>query len=340
MQQLIRQTKVNGMSVDWNPLQQLVEQYGRFLLTSHVRPDCDALGSELAMAHVLRQLGKTVVIVNDHPVPPNLKFIDPAGEIITLDEFQEQNPFDPQVILVLDTSAWVQLGRMADYIQKFDGRVAVIDHHVGEDKIDAVMLKDTSAEATGRLVIEAADALGADVTSDIAAPAFAALATDTGWYRFSSVSGNTYRLAGRLVDCGADPAAIYAQLYERDTVGRVRLRGLILSRVAVELDGRLVHTYVQASDFEQTGAVYSDTEDVVNMTLAIAGTEVAVIFVEQPSGQVKISFRSRGTFDCNQMARRFSGGGHKAAAGALLDGPLEQVRQTVLNAVRQEMQRG
>ncbi len=327
------------MTVNWEPLAKLVEEQQRFLLTSHVRPDCDALGSELAMAAVLRAKGKEVVIVNDHPVPPNLEFIDREKQIITHDEYLAGAPEPPDVVMILDTSAWVQLGKMADYIQTFSGIVAIVDHHVGEDKIDAILLKDTSAEATGRLVIEAAEALGVPLTTEIASPAFAALATDTGWFRFSSVSGATYRVAARMVDAGADPASIYGQLYERDTVGRVRLRGVILSRVALELDGTLVHTYVESADFERTGAVYSDTEDVVNMTLAIEGTQVAVIFVEQPSSQVKVSFRSRGLFNCSAMAARFSGGGHKAAAGAMVEGPLESARETVLAAVRDEMRR-
>ena len=293
------------------------------------------------MAHVLRARGKDVVIVNDHPVPENLAFIDPRQEIKTLDKYQaEEGSGTPDVLMILDTSAWAQLGRMADVVKSFAGTVVVVDHHVGEDKIDALMLKDTSSEATGRLVIEAAHALDVRVTPEIATPAFAAVATDTGWFRFSSVSGKTYYLAGELVDAGADPPGIYGQLYEKDTVGRVRLRGIILSRVEVELEGTLVHTYIKASDFTETGAVPSDTEDVINMTLAIDGTQVAVIFIEQASGKVKMSFRSRGQFDCNAMASSFDGGGHKAAAGALVDGPLDEVRQRVLEAVRAKMGAG
>ena len=326
------------MSVDWEQLKKLVQDHQRFLLTSHLRPDCDALGSELAMAHVLRSCGKDVVIVNDHAVPENLQFIDPKNEIKTLDEYQAESASDPEVIMILDTSAWVQLGRMAEYIQQFSGTVAVMDHHVGEDKINAHMLKDTSAEATGRLVAEAAHVLGVRLTPEIATPAFAAIATDTGWFRFSSVSERTYTLAGELIGAGADPADIYGQLYERDTVGRVRLRGLILSRTELEMDGRLVHTYVRLEDFEVSGANPTDTEDAINLTLAVAGTQVAVIFIHHPENEkIKISFRSRGLFDCNQMAGKFGGGGHKAASGAHVAGELDDVRQVVLDAVRAEM---
>ncbi len=197
--------------------------------------------------------------------------------------------------------------------------------------------KNPTAEATGRLVVNAAAHLDVPLTGEIATPLFAAIATDTGWYRYGALTGDTYRIAGKLLDAGANPAAIYTELYERDTVGRVRLRGLILSRTQVELDGRLAHTYVRKSDFDQTSSKPSDTEDVINLTLGIAGTEAAVILVEQLTGGFKLSFRSRCELDCSEVAREFGGGGHKAAAGAFIDAPFEQAQHLVLDAVRARM---
>ncbi|MGE0760860.1 MAG: bifunctional oligoribonuclease/PAP phosphatase NrnA, partial [Pirellulaceae bacterium] len=136
------------------------------------------------------------------------------------------------------------------------------------------------------------------------------------------------------VRAGASPAAMYRELYEQDTWGRVRLRGLILTRVMVEADGRLAHTFVLRDDFTQTQSLPSDTEDVINLTLAIAGVQFAVIFVEQKQGGFKISFRSRCAIDCSRLAERFGGGGHKAAAGAYIAGSLEEAQQVVLGAVR------
>jgi phosphoesterase RecJ-like protein len=216
----------------------------------------------------------------------------------------------------------------------------VLDHHVSEDDLGAEAFKNTSAEATGRLVVEAADALRVPLTPLSAVPLFAALATDTGWFRFGSTSPGTYRIAARLVQAGASPPAIYRELYEQDTLGRVKLRGLILGRTALELDGRLAHTYVLREDFDRTGSIPSDTEDVINMTLAIAGVQFAVIFVEQRPGIFKISLRSRCAIDCSRLAEQFQGGGHKAAAGAHVNGTLDQVRSLVLEAVRNAFQDG
>jgi phosphoesterase RecJ-like protein len=325
------------MPIDWQRFKQAIEQHRSFILTSHIRPDCDALGSELGMARILRQVGKSVRILNAHQTPPALQFLDAKQEIEVLGHDTDPADIESDCLMILDTSAWAQLGQMADVVSATRAKKLVLDHHVGEDELGAELFKDTSAEATGHLVVLAADELGVPLDREIALPLFAAVATDTGWFRFSNTTSETYRIAGRLVDAGANPAQIYGDLYERDTLGRVRLRGLILSRIAAELEGRLVHTYVLRDDFEKCGALPSDTEDAVNLALGIAGTQVAVIMIEQLKGGFKISFRSRCDLDCNQLARTFGGGGHKAAAGAFVEGELRLVQQRVLPLIRDAM---
>ncbi len=323
------------MAIDWTPFVDLIGSHDRFVLTSHIRPDCDALGSELGMAEILRTLGKDVLIVNGHATPPNLAFLDPQQQIAALGEQMDAEHLrDRELLIILDTSAWAQLGSMADVVKTTTARKVVIDHHVSEDDLQAIAFKDATAEATGRLVVEAADALGVALTPKMAGPLFAAVATDTGWYRFGSTRGDTYELAARLVNAGANPAGIYAELYEQETLGRCRLRGVILSRLQTELNGRLVHTYVRKQDFADTGALPQDTEDAINLSLAIAGTQFAVILVEQLTGGFKISFRSRCGVDCSRIAAEFGGGGHRAAAGAFIAEPFSIAQQKVLDHVR------
>ncbi len=230
-----------------------------------------------------------------------------------------------------------QLGPMGDVIRSLNAKKIVLDHHVSSDDLGAEQFKDVKAEATGRLVLEAAHQLGVKVTPEIATPLFAAVATDTGWFRFASTTGDTYRAAGTLMDAGAKPNEIYNRLYERDTLARVNLMGRILANAKTDLSGRLIYTIVLQNDFKATGALPSDTEDIVNMTLNVGGTEVAVIMVEQPNGSFKISFRSRCTVDCSKLAEQFAGGGHKAAAGATVPGPLAEAQPKVLDAVRAAM---
>ena len=326
--------------IDWNAFRQLVNDHDRFLLMSHIRPDCDALGSELGMAAVLEQLGKSVRIVNGQVTPPNLAFIDPDNKLEAINEgVTVEDLADREVMMVLDTSAWAQLGPMGDVLRAAgpDVKKVIMDHHVGEDDLGATLFKNTKAEATGRLVLQAAKQLGVELTPEMCGPLFAALATDTGWFRFPSAGPVAYRAGAEMIEAGRNPSEIYNQLYEQDTLGRVRLRGLILSRTETQLDGALAHTYVLKEDFEVTGALPSDTEDAINMTLSIAGTQGAVIMIEQLTGGFKISFRSRCQMDCSQVAASFGGGGHKAAAGAFVEGELHDVQERVLDAVRKAM---
>ncbi len=303
--------------IDWNRFSELIRSHERFLLTSHIRPDCDALGSELGMAGVLESLGKQVMIVNGQSTPPNLAFIDPHKKLRALADVKPAELAAAQVLLVLDTSAWAQLGPMGDVVRTTTAHKAVLDHHIDSDDLGAELFKDTKAEATGRLVLEAAKHLRVKLTPELTRPLFAAIATDTGWFRFSSVRGDTMRAAGALVDAGAVPQQIYTELYERESLARLQLRGRILARTETDLAGRLAYTAALREDFQVTGALAADTEDVVNLALAVLGVEVAVIFVEQADGGNKISFRSRTPkVDCNALAKTFGGGGHHAAAGA------------------------
>ena len=326
------------MAVDWPAFADLVNSNQSFVLTSHIRPDCDALGSELGMAGVLEALGKDVIIVNGQRTPENLAFIDPTDRIKVLNEditIAELSNRD--VFMVLDTSAWAQLGPMGDALREFTGRKIVLDHHQNEDDLGTEFFKDTSAEAAGKLVFQFAEHLGVELTESIARPLFAALSTDTGWFRFPSASSSTYNCAAALVAAGASPSEIYAELYERNTLGRVKLRGEVLSKIQVSHEGRVAFTHILISDFEKTGAMPSDTEDLVNLCFTISGTEVAVIMVEQSSGVYKLSFRSRCELDCSEIAGHFGGGGHKAAAGAGIDGSFDEAKSMVLDAVYQRL---
>jgi len=324
--------------IAWSRFAEIVHGHGRFLLTTHVRPDGDALGSELAMAAILQRVDKQVRIVNAQPTPPRLRFIDPEGKIEALGAgvaAEELSDFD--VLMVLDTCAWSQLDAMGRVIRTTRANKVVLDHHVSGDDLGAEVFKDPEAEATGRLVVEAADALGVPLDPQIATWLFVAVATDTGWFRFSSTRGDTYRLGARLIDAGAAPPDLYRDLYEQESLGRIKLLGRIIARAETELDGRVIHSYVTQEDYQVTGSHPADTEDAINWTLAVGGTQAALVFAQQPGGAFKVSFRSRCELDCSEVAAEFGGGGHRAAAGARVEGPLAAVRARILDAVRKAM---
>lgn len=325
--------------MDWSRFVELINSHQHFLLTTHIRPDCDAVGSVMGMAGILERLGKTVQIVTGFDLPPNLRFLDPQGKIQRLGTEVAIESLDSiEVLLVLDTSAWAQLGDMGEVIRATRAKKAVLDHHVSGDDLGAELFKDTTAEAAGRLVAEAADHLHVRITPDIARPIYAALATDTGWFRFASTTSETLRLGARLIDAGAVPDELYKQLYENESLGRLRLIGHTLARLETELNGRLIYTWISLADFDAAGALPSDSEDIINMSLGVGGTEFALIFVEQRTGGFKISFRSRCDVDCSQIAEQFGGGGHRRAAGAFQPGSLNEVLTKTLDVVRAAMQ--
>ncbi|MFO0886015.1 MAG: DHH family phosphoesterase [Pirellulales bacterium] len=194
------------MSIDWPRFCELIHQHQNYLLISHVRPDCDALGSELGMLGILEHLGKRVRICNGHPTPQSLSFIDPENRIGVLGETHKASDFDDvDCILILDTSAWAQLGSMGDVVKASKAKKMILDHHLSEDDLGAEAFKNVKAEAAGRLVMEAASELKVPVTARIAMPLFAAIATDTGWFRFGSASSYTYRMAADMIDSGRSP---------------------------------------------------------------------------------------------------------------------------------------
>ena len=330
------------MMIDWTPLADLIETHERFLVTTHVRPDGDALGSEVGMAGLLRQKGKDVRVVNSSPTPPRYDFLDPDGKLFGHfnHDVQPAELTDREVAVILDLSAWNQLGEMAGYIRGFRGPRVVVDHHVSQDDMGAVFLKDTTAEATGTLVLQAFHSLGAIVTPDIATGLLTAIAMDTGWFRHSNTGAGTMRAAAELIAAGAAADAIYRQLFERNTLGRLRLIGEALSNLKVEQGGRLAYAAVGLDDLRRTGAIPPDTEDLVDYTVSLRGVEIGLLFIEQAKGGVKASFRTRTDVDCARLAARFGGGGHRAAAGATIPGTLAEVVDRVVAAVRQALDPG
>ncbi len=196
------------MTFDLDKLAQRINSCRSFILCSHIRPDCDALGSELGMAGVLQQLGKQVRIINGHPTPPILTFLDPSQKIEVIHEHVRPESIQADCFIVLDTSAWAQLGPMGEVLRGFPGVKLCIDHHVGEDDLGTEFFKDTSAEATGHLVAKIAKHMGVTMTKQMATALYAAIATDTGWFRFSSTTPDTYRVIAELVEAGAVPSQI------------------------------------------------------------------------------------------------------------------------------------
>lgn len=324
------------MPLDWSPFVEFVRTPSRFVLLTHVRPDGDALGSQFGMADLLAQLGKSARVVIGSRLPDRYLFMDPDKRI---ERFGPGNDcFDwAEAIIVLDTGAWSQLGECGKAMQLKNVPKFVVDHHLTQDELGATRHVDASAEATGRLVMEAFDAFGKTPSPAAASALFIALAMDTGWFHHSNTRADTFALAARLVTAGANAYEIYELLYERNTLGRVRLLGRVLDRMQAVQEGRVVFTEVYLSDYPATGSVPADTEDFVQHTRGVEGAEVGILLIEQIDGSVKVSFRSREKVNVAAVAATFGGGGHARASGATIPGPIAAAREAALAATAQAL---
>jgi phosphoesterase RecJ-like protein len=319
------------MALDWSPFVEIVNRHSSFLLTTHVRPDGDGLGSMLALTDALESLGKTVRLTVASKLPPRYDFLDPTHRVEVFapgESWRQAN-----AVVVLDTGTWNQLGDFGPLLRELPAAKAVIDHHPTQDDLGAVRLVDTSAEATGRLVFEAIRALDVPLSARSAERLFVALAMDTGWFRHSNTTWHTFTLAAELTAAGARPEVLYDELFERNSLARLRLTGLVLERLQTAAGGRVAYTEIRRGDYEATGATPQDSEDLVNFTRSLAGVEVGLFFMEQPRGGTKVSFRARSRVDVGRLAEQFGGGGHRLASGAVLPASLDDARARVLQAV-------
>ena len=319
------------MSLDWTPFVDLVRRHRSFLLTTHVRPDGDGLGSMLALADTLEAMGKTVHMTVASELPPRYDFLDPTHRVKRYsppgDEYRRV-----EAVAVLDTGTWNQLGDFGGLLRTLPIPRLVIDHHLTQDDLGATRLVDTTAEATGRLIYEAILALGQTPSAPAAHSLFVALAMDTGWFRHPNTRAATLELAARLVEAGARPTAAYEMLEEQGTLGRLKLIGLVLGRIQMACEGKVCFTEIHRGDYEATGGVPQDSENMIDYTRSIAGVEVGLLFMEQPRGGVKVSFRSRKA-DVSRVAEQFQGGGHRLASGATLDTTIDEAKRLVLAAI-------
>jgi phosphoesterase RecJ-like protein len=321
------------MPIDWAPLVARLRSHERPLLMTHIRPDADGLGAQLALHDALTRLGKHPRVAIASKLPPRYEFLDPGRTVIedfrpaTADRFNDRD-----FILVLDTGTWNQLGEFGDYLKQSPLPRAVVDHHRTQDDLGGDRFVDIGSESCGRLAHDLIRALGATPSPTAANHLFMAVATDTGWFRHPNASPATFALAAELVALGANPTELYEKLYEAAPLARLKLTGVAIDRLTLRAGGKVAYTEIHLADYAATGAVPGDTEDLINFPRSVEGVEVALVFIEQPAQATKVSFRSK-ALDVSKLAERFGGGGHKLASGARIERPLATVRDEVLLAV-------
>lgn len=299
----------------------LLQGKQRVVVASHIHPDGDAIGSTLAMLHILERLGKTVLPYNRHPVPYNFQFL-PGADRVT-DTIPED--FDPELTVLLDCAEAKRIGE--DFpAHGWAPDVAVVDHHKTWDPDFArVYVRDVGAAATGEVLYRVMLAANVALDLDIARTLYCCLMTDTGSFRYSSTSRTTFQIAGELLDAGVDAWDMTSNIYESQPLQRVKLLAEVLSMFEVSSCGRLAFIRLEHEMFERLGASTELADGFINFGRSIRGVEVATQMTELEDGAWKISFRSRGNIDVSLLAERFGGGGHRNAAGCTIHGSPDDV---------------
>lgn len=321
---------------------ELINKSGSILITTHIRPDGDACGCIAAMSDVLDALGKNVKPLLLSPIPEWYEYlfaekVPVLGEDIDLGQLTEGRFGEFDLILIVDSNSYSQLPKFDQYLKQAETPVLIIDHHVTADGLGDVELVDSGAAATGLIVYDLLKYAGWTITEKIAEVLFVAVATDTGWFQFGNTNSRVYRSCAELIDAGAKPTKIYHSLYQNFSHSRFKLMLATLNTLELHLDGRFATQHISQRDFQQTGATYKDTENLVNECQRISTVEAAALFVESKDGRIRCSLRSTGTVDVSEIAAKFGGGGHKMAAATYIPGPLENAKQLIIAEIKKQL---
>jgi phosphoesterase RecJ-like protein len=299
-----------------------------FLLTSHARPDGDALGSQLALAFALDRLGKTVRLVDRDPVPAPYRDFPGTDRI----EVTPVATGEADAVILLECS---DLSR-PDVAGLDRYTVINIDHHLGNTNYGHVNWFDVTAAACGELVADLIDALGVPWTKEIAEHLYLAISTDTGGFRHGPVSARTFEVCRRIATTGVDPSDLSRRIFSSFGLGRVKLTGAMLNAMELFHGERLAVLQFDDALLATCGATLDDTEGLVNIPLMAKEVDVVALFKQSPEGW-RVSLRSKGGVDVRQVALKWKGGGHRNAAGLTVPGDYPAAREAVVAAIGAEL---
>jgi phosphoesterase RecJ-like protein len=327
---------------DYQKAVELVDDAGSILVTTHTRPDGDACGCMAALSEALTALGKKVTLLLISPMPQWYEFlfekkVPVLGEDVSVEQLTQGSFGDFDLLIIVDTNSRSQLLEFEQYVKQTDRPILVIDHHVTSDGLGDVELVDPDAAAAAVILHDLFKHADWPITEKIARALLVAIATDTGWFQFSNTDSRVLRTCAQLIDSGADPRQLYHDLYENFSPQRFKLMVAMLNTLELHLDGRYATQYLRVSDFEQTGASYTDTENLINECQRIGTVQVTALFVELRDGRIRCSLRSRGAVNVSEIAGKFGGGGHKMAAGTYLPGPLENAKKQIYDEIEKHL---
>ena len=301
-----------------------LKRQNSFLISVHVNPDGDAIGSQLALMLALKKLNKTVTAHNLDPVPEIYQFLPHTVEIKIGKPVTGK--YDAFVVLDSDPP------RTGLFDDSYPADILInIDHHVTNRSAWQHTWVDQKAAATGEMIYKLIHHLAIPIDRDIALLLYASIYTDTGSFRYSNTTPESMKISAALLEAGADPWLVTENVYESFAYRRLKLLGGVLSGMERSRDGRIAWVVVTDELYRQTETTSEDTENFINFVRSVKGVEVAVLFRQIGASRYKISLRSKGRVDISSLAQSFGGGGHKNASGGVLDGSIQKVKKRVID---------
>lgn len=321
-------------SATYAEIGEVLRNHQSFVLMSHVRPDGDAIGSQLALGFSLMAMGKTVWLINEDGLPETMAFL-PGSEKVTL---PPSEPLDVEVAIALDTATKPRLGDAALHAASKAKLWLNIDHHLSNPRYGDLNLIDSTSPATGEILYELITALGMPLPAETRDAIYVAVSTDTGSFQYSSTTVKTYEMAADLLRRGLNVGEINSATYDNQPYRRVELMRALLNTLERSEDGWVAHWELRDQTRVDLALLPEDSEGLIDFIRAIRGVRLAVFFEELPDGKIRVSMRSKDKkLDVCQIATRFGGGGHALAAGIRMKGPMEDAKALVLAAIREKV---
>jgi len=314
-------------------VKQAIKKFNKFLITSHINPEGDAIGSQVAMSCLLKKLGKESVMLNESPVPNMLQFM--KGTELIMKEIP--GDFNFQAVIILDCPDLMRIGRVNEYIKK-DSVIINVDHHISNIDFGKYNWVEPEISSAGEMVYDLFKAFKMKIEMEEAVSLYTAIMTDTGSFRYSNTSSKTHRIAAELIDIGVEPYEMHTKIYETSSLQDTNLLGESLQTMKLTDDGKIAWLWVTKEMLKKTKASLEGTEGIISFPRSIDGVEIAILFRETGTeDRVKVSFRSKGKVDVNKLAAEFGGGGHPTASGCTIFGKIEDVEKKVLDKAKQTL---
>ncbi len=320
----------------WQKIVDIINGGKKFIITTHLFSEGDAIGSELALKRFLCGLNKDAVIVNNEVLPSVYSCFDTDNDVQFLKSKNvniDLNAFD--AIFIVDVADWSQLGDFADTIKASQITKVCIDHHPTNPGFADVNVVVKDASSAGELIFDLIRYMDGEITQEIAIPLYLSIATDTGWFKFSNTSAKALQACSDLIKAGVKSELIYEKLYQRKNISYLKLLNSTLGILRPECDGKLVWTKMTKDMIKSSGVEFVDTDVIIDLIRAVNEVEVVIVFRELGERKTKVSFRSKHTVNVAKLASDFGGGGHVRAAGASINQPIDTAIGDVINGAKE-----